>query len=147
MPYFTNCIQYITEIDSIDVIALYLFIQQFFIILTFQSQISLYTENSYIPITILQPDLQPKIYLVLGLWSYLVAKTDFHGLTQWTYLGPKLVCNNTLFFRDIINVTVRSELLSGACIISPVVILFINLHQIICPPVILTEKIWKSCWI
>ena len=47
MPYFTNCIQYITEIDSIDVIALYLFIQQFFIILTFQSQISLCTENSY----------------------------------------------------------------------------------------------------
>ena len=141
MPYFTNCIQYITEIDSIDVIALYLFIQQFFIILTFQSQISLCTENSYIPKTILQPDLQPKIYLVLGLWSYLVAKTDFHGLTQWTYLGPKLVCNNTLFFRDIINVTVRSELLSGACNT------FINLHQIIWPLVILTEKIRKSYYI
>ena len=77
MPYFTNCIQYITEIDSIDVIALYLFIQQFFIILTFQSQISLCTENSYT--TILQPDLHPKIYMVSGLWSYLVAKSDFHG--------------------------------------------------------------------
>ena len=75
MPYFPYYIQYITEIDSIDVIATYLFIQQFFIILTFQSQISLCTENSYI--TILQPDLQPKIYLVSGLWSYLVAKTDF----------------------------------------------------------------------
>ena len=55
MPYFPYYIQYITEIDSIDVIATYLFIQQLFIILTFQSQISLCTENSYT--TILQPDL------------------------------------------------------------------------------------------
>ena len=93
---------------------------------------------------ILQPDLQPKIYLVLGLWSYLVVKIDFHGTIdlRWTQ-----VSNNKLFFPDIINVTVRSELLSGTCIISTLVILFINLHQIICPPVILTEKIWKSCWI
>ena len=77
MPYFTNCIQYITEIDSIDVIATYLFIQQFFIILTFQSQISLCTENSYI--TILQPDLQLNIHyfshcntfykLILATWD------------------------------------------------------------------------------
>ena len=117
MPYFTNCIQYITEIDSIDVIALYLFIQQFFIILTFQSQISLCTE------TILQPDLQPKIYLVLGLWSYLVVKIDFHGTIdlRWTQ-----VSNNKS--PDIINVTVRSELLFGPCIISLIVKLFINLH-------------------
>ena len=123
MPYFTNCIQYITEIDSIDVIATYLFIQQFFIILTFQSQISLCTENSYIPITILQPDLQPKIYLVLGLWSYLVVKIDFHGTIdlRWTQ-----VSNNKS--PDIINVTVRSELLFGPCNISLIVILFINLH-------------------
>ena len=69
MPYIPYYIQYITEIDSIDVSAMYLFIQQLFIILTFQSQIFLCTENSYT--SILQTDLQSKIYLVSGLWSGL----------------------------------------------------------------------------
>ena len=84
MPYFPYYIQYITEIDSIDVIATYLFIQQFFIILTFQSQISLCTKNSYM-VTIMQPDLQPELHLVCGLLSYLVAKTDFHGTIEFIF--------------------------------------------------------------
>ena len=80
MPYFPNYIQYNTLQRLIPLMSLqrtYLYNNS----LSFWPFSLRFLSALKIPmyITILQPDLHPKIYMVSGLWSYLVAKSDFHG--------------------------------------------------------------------